>query len=140
MKPAYIVAFVILVVSAGMTLFAFSGSIAEHVTIDQVVRRPGVQLQVPGAILKDTVTFANGALRFEMVPVELLPKNDAARLVSAMVPNGVERLTVEYAQPKPENFDNARQVEAIGTYRDGVFHATTLLVKCPSKYRDKKTG
>ncbi|MGC8669207.1 MAG: cytochrome c maturation protein CcmE [Chthonomonadales bacterium] len=140
MKPAYVVAFVILVASAGMTLFAFSGSIAEHVTIEQAAQRPGVQLQVPGAILKDTVTFADGALRFDIVPVELLPKDDGAKLVSAMIPSGTPRLTVEYSQPKPENFDNARQVEAIGTYRNGVFHATTLLVKCPSKYRDKKSG
>jgi len=138
MRPAYVVAFVVLVASAGMTLFAFSGSIAEHVTIDQVARRRGVQLQVPGAILKDTVTFVNGALRFDIVPVELLPKDDSTKLVSAIVPAGTPRLTVVYAQPKPENFDNARQVEAIGTFHDGAFHATTLLVKCPSKYRDKK--
>ncbi len=53
---------------------------------------------------------------------------------------GPDRLTVVYPQPKPENFDNATSVEAVGQYRNGVFYASNLLVKCPSKYNDKKAA
>jgi cytochrome c-type biogenesis protein CcmE len=50
---------------------------------------------------------------------------------------GTNRLTIVYREPKPENFDSATSVEAVGTYRNGEFHAKNLLVKCPSKYNDK---
>src|SRR5207245_467585 len=53
-------------------------------------------------------------------------------------PKTNDRVTVVYGQPKPENFDSATNVEAQGRYQDGVFHADSLLVKCPSKYRDSE--
>jgi cytochrome c-type biogenesis protein CcmE len=125
MKPAYMIAIVILVASAAITLFTFTGSLAKHVTIGQVMKMPGQMVQVPGRILKDTVNFttAKGELKFD---IESMQKGD----------NG--RLTVVYGQPKPENFDTATQVEAVGVYKDGVFRASNLLVKCPSKYNDEK--
>jgi hypothetical protein len=38
-------------------------------------------------------------------------------------------------QGKPNNFEAASQVVAIGSYKDGVFYAEDMLVKCPSKYQ-----
>ena len=35
---------------------------------------------------------------------------------------------------KPESFDEAKGVEVIGRYQNGVFNADRLLVKCPTKY------
>ena len=35
---------------------------------------------------------------------------------------------------KPNNFELAKSVVAKGRYKDGCFHATELLTKCPSKY------
>ncbi len=126
MKPAYIIALLILVVTAGVTLFSFSSAVAQHVTVAQAMSRPGEMVQVPGKIVKESVVYDSqaGQLRFDIVE-----------------PNGTARMPVVYAQPKPENFDSAVSVEAIGQYKDGRFQATNLLVKCPSKYSDqsKKT-
>ncbi|MGA9407916.1 MAG: cytochrome c maturation protein CcmE, partial [Bacteroidota bacterium] len=36
---------------------------------------------------------------------------------------------------KPNNFELATSVVAKGRYKDGYFHATELLTKCPSKYQ-----
>jgi cytochrome c-type biogenesis protein CcmE len=44
-------------------------------------------------------------------------------------------MTVHYDGVKPGNFEEAVQIVAVGSYRDGVFHAEQLLVKCPSKYQ-----
>lgn len=124
MKPAYVLAFVILALSMGVTLYSFSGSVAHHVNIEQAISRAGETVQVPGTILKETVTYdaVRGQLRFDIVD-----KFDPTR-----------RMTIVYNQPKPENFDSATSVEAIGQYRDGAFHAHNLLVKCPSKYNDQQ--
>ena len=50
-----------------------------------------------------------------------------------------EPIRVEFAQPKPGNFDQAVSVVAVGVFdqsRD-VFVADELLVKCPSKYQEQ---
>ncbi len=123
MKPAYIIALVVIALSMVATLFAFSGSIARHVTIKEALAQPGQSVQVPGKILKDTVFYdaAKGELEFSIQEM-----------------NGTRVMPVVYSQPKPENFDTATQVEAVGQYSNGVFHASNLLVKCPSKYNDQK--
>jgi cytochrome c-type biogenesis protein CcmE len=123
-KPAYIIAFLILAVSLVATLVSFSGAIAQHVSLQQAMTRTGETVQVPGDILKDTVHYDSfrGELRFDIVD-----KTDRKT-----------RMTVVYPQPKPENFDSATSVEAVGRYKDGVFRADNLLIKCPSKYSDEK--
>lgn len=132
MKPAYIVAFVIMAASLVFTLFVFGGAIAQHVSIQQAMAKPGETVQVPGKIVKETVHYdtQRGQLRFDVIGMD--PKTRQ--------PDPAQRMTIAYAAPKPENFDSADTVEAIGKYRDGEFRADSLLVKCPSKYSDEKPG
>ncbi|MCC6728083.1 MAG: cytochrome c maturation protein CcmE [Chthonomonadales bacterium] len=123
MKPAYLGAVGVLAVSMVAVLFSFGGAVAHHVDIAQARAQPNRTVQVPGDILKETVRFdaARGVLLFD--------------IADRRKPS--ETMQVVYARPKPENFDTARSVEAIGQYRDGAFQAHTLLVKCPSKYNDQ---
>ncbi len=46
-----------------------------------------------------------------------------------------EIMEVRYKGVIPGNFDQATNIVAIGSYRDGYFEAEQLLVKCPSKYQ-----
>ena len=48
-----------------------------------------------------------------------------------------EILQVVYDGAKPGNFDQATHVVCVGRYQNGVFHATDILVKCPSKYQEE---
>ncbi|HET6568965.1 MAG TPA: cytochrome c maturation protein CcmE [Rhodothermales bacterium] len=45
---------------------------------------------------------------------------------------------VEYANPKPANFEDAEKVVVEGYVKGDVFHADHILVKCPSKYNDAR--
>lgn len=47
-------------------------------------------------------------------------------------------LEVSYKGVKPGNFDQATQIVAIGDYKNKVFEADQLLVKCPSKYQGEE--
>ena len=47
---------------------------------------------------------------------------------------------VEFAGAKPNNFDIATSVVAKGRYEDGVFKASEVLTKCPSKYEGNPDG
>ncbi|MEP6756078.1 MAG: cytochrome c maturation protein CcmE [Chthonomonadales bacterium] len=124
MKPAYWIAFLVVGACMFISLYAFSDAMAQHTTISQAVAKPGVMLQVPGKIIKETVQYDSlkGRLQFN-----ISEPNDPTKV-----------MTIVYSEPKPENFDAATSVEAVGEYRDGAFHAKNLLVKCPSKYNDDK--
>ncbi len=47
-------------------------------------------------------------------------------------------LRVVYPKGKPNNFEAATQVVVIGDYKNGVFEAREMLVKCPSKYQGEQ--
>ena len=63
-------------------------------------------------------------------------KYDGKELVFDIKDTDGSVMTVVYADVKPGNFDQARDVVAIGRYQNGTFHASKLLVKCPSKYQE----
>lgn len=46
---------------------------------------------------------------------------------------------VEYANPKPANFEDAEQIVVEGAMDGEVFRAEHILVKCPSKYNETRT-
>ena len=49
-----------------------------------------------------------------------------------------ETMPVRYHGMKPDQFDQAYHIVAIGKYREGAFHADKLLIKCPSKYEQER--
>ncbi|MBR0283954.1 MAG: cytochrome c maturation protein CcmE [Selenomonadaceae bacterium] len=50
----------------------------------------------------------------------------------------LETMPVRYHGMKPDQFDEAYHIVAIGKYRENEFHADKLLIKCPSKYESAK--
>ncbi|MBQ7515344.1 MAG: cytochrome c maturation protein CcmE [Schwartzia sp.] len=48
------------------------------------------------------------------------------------------KMTVRYKGVKPDQFDEAYHIVAVGNFRDGAFFADRLLIKCPSKYETQK--
>ena len=49
-----------------------------------------------------------------------------------------ESMPVRYHGTKPDQFDEAHHIVAVGTFRDGAFQTDKLLIKCPSKYEQQK--
>ena len=48
---------------------------------------------------------------------------------------------VVFVGPIPDTMENGETVVVEGKYtREGVFNASNILVKCPSKYEPEKTG
>jgi cytochrome c-type biogenesis protein CcmE len=112
------------VVAAGalsVGTYAFLSNASPYVTAKVARERPGVTCNVAGELVHETVRtdIAAGEIRFEL-------KDESG-----------ETLPVVYKGAKPGNFDSAPKVSVMGVYRDGVFHADRILVKCPSKYESK---
>jgi cytochrome c-type biogenesis protein CcmE len=51
--------------------------------------------------------------------------------------NGEERKVVLH-QPKPQDFEMSEQIVVTGEMETGVFQASEILMKCPSKYKDEE--
>lgn len=107
---------------------SFEHSLATYeMDFTQVQAQPGKLLQVPGLVDKgyaERYDSAAGTFEFAVLDVE----------------HKAQRLLVRSHEVKPANFDSASQVVCVGTYRDGVFDARQILVKCPSKELDKVNG
>ncbi len=127
MKPAHIIALVIIAVTLGVTLFTFANSVAPSISVTEAMARPGELVQVRGTIIKESVKWipARTELTFDVREVRKSPKGEEA---------GDKIMSVVYKKVKPDSFDEANGVEVIGRYSAGVFKAENMLVKCPSKY------
>ncbi len=49
-------------------------------------------------------------------------------------------MRVIYKGSIPNNFESATSVVVTGKYKDGYFHASDILTKCPSKYQEEYTA
>jgi cytochrome c-type biogenesis protein CcmE len=47
---------------------------------------------------------------------------------------------VEYGQPMPPDFTRSEKVVVVGHYAGDIFKAEKILLKCPSKYQEKKVN
>lgn len=126
MNKAYIVAFLVIGLATGFTLWAFSSALTPYVDI-RTAREAGSHVQVKGAILHETATWNS---QINALTFKLKDKNG-------------DVIQVVYRGPKPDAFDTAPETAADGTVqRDASGHETfvsdKMVVKCPSKYDDSK--
>jgi cytochrome c-type biogenesis protein CcmE len=51
--------------------------------------------------------------------------------------SGTEKKVILH-QPKPQDFEMSEQIVVTGTLENEDFHASEILMKCPSKYKDEE--
>ncbi len=121
----------ICVIAAAMLFgaVAFKNSLVAYVPFSQAVQaaETGSTVQIMGVPEKGQTAFdqASGCLHFVL----------AEQGTSSVMP-------VVFKSPKPDNFDQAVKIAAIGHYDPAAktFVADNLLVKCPSKYAGDTSG
>ncbi|MFN3690438.1 MAG: cytochrome c maturation protein CcmE [Fimbriimonadales bacterium] len=116
MKLGSIVALALVLAGIAFTVRAFIANTSPYVKVNQLETR-GEHVHLPLKPLHDTV-------QFDIKTMTLTFEGE----------DETGRVKVVYPKGKPNNFEAATQVVAIGSYKDGVFHAEEMLVKCPSKY------
>lgn len=96
----------------------FSSSLTPYVSFAQAKSLHN-NIQIRGMLVPDSITYIEKGkvLTFKL-------RDDSG-----------EQVGVLYHGIRPDGFAQASSVVAIGTYQDGQFHATKILVKCPSKYQ-----
>lgn len=119
MRKKYIIGGSIILVFIVWAGISFQSALTPYVTI-QEAKVKGTVVQVKGERLdKGTFDVRNNMFSFTIRDEE------------------GHSLNVVYDGPKPGNFDQASHVVCVGKFQDGVFRASDILVKCPSKYQEE---
>jgi len=124
-RKKWIVGLVFILLLAGVAANGLRDSMAAYQNSYAVVKsQPDKVFQVPGVVDKSVPEKSDrqaGTFEFTMRDVETREQS----------------MVVRSRRIKPGNFDTATQVVCIGRYKDGVFEADNILVKCPSKEQEK---
>ena len=117
MKIKLILAAVVVIAVGIWAATTFTGSLTSYVDFSEA-RSRGTRVQVMGEIDHERVAYNASAqvLTFPMTDEE------------------GEVMQVEFDGTMPGNFDQASHAVVVGVYKDNLFAADQLLVKCPSKY------
>ena len=119
----YVISLAVLIGLVWFGVTAFDRSLTPYVSFAEA-RKDGGYVQVNGKLADlNVVTDGNGGS-------VLFRLRDSKGEVMEVLYHGV----------KPANFEQATNIVALGTYRDGRFDSDKLLVKCPSKYQAEAAG
>jgi cytochrome c-type biogenesis protein CcmE len=121
-------------------------------TVDELTGKAAVtgrEYRVSGAVVGDTIQYDPSTLTLTFMVADVPADNKeieaqgglAAVLHAAVIDPNRSRLQVVYQGVKPDLMKNEAQAIMTGTMgEDGVFHATELLLKCPTKYEEAVPG
>ena len=122
MKNKYMFGGAIIVVFLGIMIYLFTQTNVQYESSFVKVMESGKTLKATGSWVKERnyeVDKANNTFSFFM-------KDAQGNLMK-----------VVYQGTIPNNFESSTSVVVTGKYKDGTFHATDILTKCPSKYQDQ---
>lgn len=126
-----------LVVSSTLTSGRF------FITVDEVVNDPqyiGETVRISGAVLGETIQYDSETLTMEFVISHIPTEFDdlAEALHQSVNDPSMTRLPVYIqGEPKPDLLQHEAQAILTGTLGDdGVFYATEVLLKCPSRFEE----
>lgn len=113
------------------------------ITVDQVLNNPeyaGQTVRISGAVIGDSIQYDAENLVMEFTIANIPDQYDdlALTLHEAVNNPNASHLAVRIEnQVKPDLLQHEAQAILTGTLgEDGVFHATELLLKCPSRFQE----
>lgn len=131
MKKTHIFGIIIIAVAV-MIIIITAGDASTYVTFSQAKKLSengnNKKIHVVGHLKKD--------LSGEVA--ELKPSEDMLSVSFTMVDNEGKEQNVYYNEPMPPDLEKSEQVVVIGSYREDLFIADKILLKCPSKYQEEE--
>lgn len=121
MKPKVIIGVVLIVTFTSLLMYNFGNSISTYVDFDTAERLGDRNVHVVGSWEQsEPAGFSMQTKSFSFHMKD--EKGEVKRVI--------------YSKAKPNNFDQAERLVVIGQFKNGVFYADEMLMKCPSKYND----
>jgi len=122
MKNKYLFGGIIIVVFLGIMIYLFTQTNVQYESSFVKVMQSGKTVKATGTWLKErSYEFdkENKILSFYI-------KDESGNIMK-----------VVYHGVMPNNFESSTSIVVTGKYSNGVFHATDILTKCPSKYQEQ---
>ena len=124
MKKSHIIGIVLIALAIG-AIFASLGDASTYATFSIAQSHEGKEFHVVGKLDKSKEMIYN-------------PETDPNIFVFYMKDSDSTEKKVTLHQGKPQDFEHTEQIVAIGKCVGTDFHASSVLMKCPSKYVDTK--
>lgn len=124
MKKIHIIGIVIIAIAIG-AIFTTLNSTSTYASFTEAAKQPDSEFHVVGKLNKEK----------EMI---YEPKVNANMFIFYMIDNKGEERKVILHKNKPQDFERSEQIVLIGKMQGEEFHASEILMKCPSKYNDGK--
>lgn len=124
MKTKHIILIILLVVAVAVVISTMTDS-GTYSDFTEAAKKPGKELHIIGTLNREK-------------PVEYDARKNANEFSFFLIDEkGVEKKVI-YNNAKPQDFEKSEKVVIIGSMQGDHFRAKSLLLKCPSKYNDKK--
>jgi cytochrome c-type biogenesis protein CcmE len=150
MKPKFIIGFGMILAAVVYLIFSATSASAERfMTIDEMLAEGpaivGDSIRITGAVIGDTIQYdpATLTLTFEVAHApadfqEIEEQGGLAKVLYDAVNDPTRnRVKIIYIGVKPDLLRTEAQAIMAGTLdENGVFHATELLLKCPTRYQE----
>lgn len=124
MKKTHIFILVFVVAAIGVIISLFANT-STYTNFSTALENPGKEFHVIGKLAKDK-------------PIVYDTKVDANKFTFFMTDEKGHEQQVIYKGAKPQDFEKSEQVVVIGKMENNEFLASSLLLKCPSKYNEEK--
>jgi len=122
MKKSYIIGIVMIAISLGAIMSTVADS-STYASFSVAGANPGSEYHVVGKL--------NKAKAFQYDP-----KTNANLFSFYLVDNKGEEMKVNFDGTQPQDFDKSEQIVVVGKIEGKEFHASSILMKCPSKYNN----
>jgi len=121
LKPLHIILIIVLVVIIGVIISTVTDT-NTYSDFAAAQKLPGKEVHIIGKLDKRK-------------PIIYDIKKNANQFSFYLIDNkGIEKMVV-YHDAKPQDFEKSEQVVISGKMKDSLFVASSLLLKCPSKYK-----
>jgi cytochrome c-type biogenesis protein CcmE len=124
MKKTHIIGIIIIAVAIGAILTTLNNT-STYTTFNEASKTEGQEYHIVGKFNKEKESVYD-------------PQIDANLFTFYMIDNEGTESKVILHKNKPQDFERSEQIVLIGKMEDGEFHASDILMKCPSKYNDGK--
>jgi cytochrome c-type biogenesis protein CcmE len=136
---------------AAVVYLVISGTLAGaryYITVDDLLKNPqqyaGKDVRISGAVIGDTIQYDDQKLimNFTIANIPSQPQDLALTLHEAVSDSQATRLQIRVEdQVKPDLLRNEAQAILTGKLgADGIFHASELLLKCPTRFEETHPG
>lgn len=124
MKKSYIIALAVVAIAIAAIMSTVSDS-STYASFAVAVEHPNKEFHVVGKLNKEK-------------PQDYNPEVNANLFSFYMKDNEGKECKVLLNKTKPQDFDRSEQIVIIGKMAGEEFHASDVLMKCPSKYNNPK--